>query len=89
MSMIVRHFRLLWTIKQLAGQGQDRYGIAKTLRLPPNVCRTLMAQSGSFSAERLQELYGAALEADLTFKSTNKPPRAILEGLILQLCAGV
>ena len=89
MSMIVRHFRLLWTIKQLAGRGQDRYGVAKALRLPPNVCRTLMAQSGSFSAERLQELYGAALEADLTFKSTNKPPRAILEGLILQLCAGV
>ena len=88
MSMIVRHFRLLWTIKQLVGRGQDRYGIGKTLRLPPNVCRALMAQSGSFSAERLQELYGVAVEADLTFKSTNKPPRAILEGLILQLCAG-
>ena len=89
MSMIVRHFRLLWTVKQLGRQDQDRYRIAKTLRLPPNVCRTLMAQSGTFSAERLQELYGVALEADLTFKSTNKPPRAILEGLVLQLCAGV
>ena len=89
MSMIVRHVRLLWSVKQLASQEQDRYRIAKALRLPPNVCRALMAQSGAFSAERLQELYGAALEADLTFKSTNKPPRAILEGLILQLCAGV
>ena len=89
MSMIVRHFRLLWTIKQLAGQDQDRYRIAKALRLPPNVCRTLIVQSADFSAQRLQELYGAALEADLTFKSTNKPPRAILEGLILKFCAGV
>lgn len=89
MSMIVRHVRLLWSIKQFAAQGQDRYRIAKALRLPPNVCRTLMAQSGAFSAERLQELYGAVLEADLAFKSTNKPPRAILEGLVLQLCAGV
>jgi DNA polymerase-3 subunit delta len=89
MSMIVRHFRLLWTVKQLAGQGQDRYGIAKTLRLPSHVCRTLMEQSRTFSAGRLQELYGAALEADLTFKSTDKPPRAILEGLVLRLCAGV
>lgn len=89
MSMVVRHFRLLWTIKQFVAQGQDRYRIAKALRLPPNVCRTLMAQSGAFSAARLQELYGVALEADLAFKSTNKPPRAILEGLILQLCAGV
>lgn len=89
MSMIVRHFRLLWTVKQLARQDQDRYRIAKTLRLPPNVCRPLMAQSRDFSAGRLQELYGAALEADVAFKSTNKPPRAILEGLVLQLCAGV
>ena len=87
-SMIVRHLRLLWTVKQLVVEGEDGYRIGKTLRLPPRVCRSLIEQSRGFSAERLHELYGAALEADLTFKSTNKPPRAILEGLILQVCAG-
>ena len=87
-SMIVRHLRLLWTVRQLAAEGEDRYRIGKTLRLPPRVCRSLMEQSRGFTTGRLQELYGAALEADLTFKSTNKPPRAILEGLILQVCAG-
>ena len=88
-SMIVRHLRLLWTVRLLDAQGEDRYRIGKRLRLPPRVCSSLIEQSRGFSAGRLQELYGAALEADLTFKSTNKPPRAILEGLILQVCAGV
>ena len=88
-SMIVRHLRLLWTVKQYAARGEDRYQIGKRLRLPPRVCRSLTEQSRGFTAARLQELYGAALEADLTFKSTNKPPRAILEGLILRVCAGV
>ena len=87
-SMIVRHLRLLWTVKQFVGAGEDGYRIGKTLRLPPRVCRSLIEQTRGFTAGRLQELYGAALEADLTFKSTNKPPRAILEGLILQVSAG-
>ena len=88
-SMIVRHLRLLWAVKQYATNGEDRYQIGKKLRLPPRVCRSLAEQSRGFTAQRLHELYGAALEADLTFKSTNKPPRAILEGLVLQVCAGV
>ena len=88
-SMIVRHLRLLWTVRQLAAQGEDRYRIGKRLRLPPRVYNSLIEQGRGFGAGRLQELYGAALEADLTFKSTNKPPRTILEGLILQVCAGV
>ena len=87
-SMIVRHLRLLWTVKQCAVAGEDGYQIGKRLRLPPRVCRSLIEQSRGFTTGRLQELYGAALDADLTFKSTNKPPRAILEGLILQVCAG-
>ena len=88
-SMVVRHLRLLWTVKQLAVQGEDRYRIGKQLRLPPRVANSLIEQSRGFTTERLQDLYGAALEADLTFKSTNKPPRAVLEGLILQVSAGV
>lgn len=88
-SMIVRHLRLLWTVKRLGIEGEDRYRIGKRLRLPPRVCHSLMEQSAGFTAERLEELYGAALEADLTFKTTNKPPRAILEGLTLRICAGV
>ena len=88
-SMVVRHLRLLWTVKQWAARGEDGYRIGTRLRLPPRVSNSLIEQSRGFTADRLQELYGAALEADLTFKSTNKPPRAILEALILQVSAGV
>ena len=86
LSMMVRHVRLLWSVKQL---GQQRHAIphmAKTLGLPIAVCRQLGAQSQHFTVEHLHQLYVAALEADLAFKTSNKPPRAILEELILHVC---
>jgi DNA polymerase-3 subunit delta len=86
-SLMVRHLRLLWSIQQLEQQRQDMSEMAKTLGLPLQVCRRLALQSRRFSLERLGQLYDAALQADLAFKTTNKPPKAILEGFILELCA--
>jgi DNA polymerase-3 subunit delta len=86
-SMIVRHLRLLWSVYQLTQQRQEVAQIAKALGLPLAVCRRFISQSRLFSPERLRQLYSAAIEADLAFKSSNKPPQAILEGVILALCA--
>jgi DNA polymerase III delta subunit len=86
LSMMVRHVRLLWSVKQGVQQRQDAPHIAKTLGLPLAVCRQLSSQSQQFSLEQLRQLYTAALEADLTFKTSNKPPRAILEELVLCVC---
>jgi len=88
-SMIVRHLRLLWSVKVLTQQRQDVGSIAKTLGLPAHVCRQLAAHSRELSIAQLQRLYQVALEADLTFKSTNKPPQAVLERLVLALCSDV
>ncbi len=87
LSMIVRHVRLLWSIKQLTHRRQDMGHMAKTLGLPQHVCRQLITYSRQVSGEQLQRLYSAAIEADLAFKTSNKPPQAILERLILALCA--
>jgi DNA polymerase-3 subunit delta len=86
LSMMVRHVRLLWSVKQLEQQRHDASHMAKTLGLPPAVCRQLVTQSRHFSLEHLRQIYAAALEADVTFKTSNKPPRAILEELILHVC---
>jgi DNA polymerase-3 subunit delta len=86
LSMIVRHVRLLWSVKQLEQQRHNVSHMAKTLGLPLAVCRQLVTQSQHFSLEHLRQLYVAALEADLAFKTSNKPPRAILEELILYVC---
>jgi DNA polymerase-3 subunit delta len=86
LSMMVRHVRLLWSVKQLGQQRHDAAHMAKALGLPLAVCRQLVTQSRHFSWEHLRQLYTAALEADLTFKTSNKSPRAILEELILQVC---
>ncbi len=85
-SMLVRHLRLLWSVQQLLGQRQELGRIAKTLGVPQPVCRRLVTQSRQISTVRLRRLYTTALEADRTFKTSNKPPQAILEGVIFALC---
>jgi DNA polymerase-3 subunit delta len=85
-SMLVRHLRLLWSVRQLLQQSQNDAQMAKTLGLPLPVCRRLANQSRHFPPARLRQLYTAAMAADLAFKTTNTPPYATLEGLILELC---
>ena len=86
LSMMVRHVRLLWSVKQLGQQHHDTAHMAKTLGLPLAVCRQLVTQSQHLSTAHLRQLHAAALEADATFKTSNKPPQAILEELILHVC---
>ena len=86
LSMLVRHLRLLWSIQQLSRQHQDIARMAKTIGVPQAVCRQLATQSRLYSPARLRQLYTAAIEADIAFKTSNKPPQAIFEGLIFALC---
>jgi DNA polymerase-3 subunit delta len=88
-SMMVRHLRLLWSVKALTQQRQDIGRIAKTLGLPAHICRQLVAHSQQMSSAQIQRLYQTAVEADLTFKTSNKPPQAVLERLVLALCSDV
>ncbi|ETX05399.1 MAG: hypothetical protein ETSY2_23170 [Candidatus Entotheonella gemina] len=86
-SMIVRHLRLLWSVKTLTQQRQDAGRIAKTLGLPAHVCRQMISHSRQMSSAQIQRLYQTAVEADLAFKTSNKPPQAVLERLVLALCS--
>ncbi len=86
-SMIVRHLRLLWSVKALTQQRQDTGRIAKTLGLPAHICRQMVAHSRQMSSAQIQRLYQTAVEADLAFKTSNKPPQAVLERLVLALCS--
>ena len=45
LSMMVRHVRLLWSVKQLGQQRHDASHMAKALGLPLAVCRQLVTQS--------------------------------------------
>jgi DNA polymerase III subunit delta len=85
-SMVVRHLRLIWSAKQMASRHPDPSRLAKALGLPRHVCQQLLRHSSQFSTVHLQHLYTVAVDADLTFKTSNKAPQAILESLVLALC---
>jgi DNA polymerase III delta subunit len=79
--------RLLWSAKQMARHHPDAGHLAKALGLPRHVCQQLMRHSNQTSSASLRHLYALAVDADLTFKTSNKAPQAILESLVLALCA--
>jgi len=67
--------------------GMDPGGLARELGVPPFVAQKTLRQAHRFSATHLQRTLEELAAVDLRLKSTALPARALLEGLIFQVCA--
>lgn len=93
--MIVRHFRILIQIKELAEQGESRGSMQKRLKQHPFVIQKSTSQCQNFSQEKLQQTYKKLLEIDTQTKTgqiqiSTKDNRALqlaIEKLILECCS--
>lgn len=68
-SMIVRQFRLLIQVKELADAGERPPSIGKILKLHSFVAGKLFQQSANFSQEQLEQIYRHLLEIDVGVKT--------------------
>jgi DNA polymerase-3 subunit delta len=68
-AMIVRQFRLLIQVKELAEAGQHPPAIGKALRLHPFVAGKLHRQSQHFSLAQLEKIYAHLLQTDVGVKT--------------------
>lgn len=68
-AMIVRQFRLLIQVKELAQAGTQPPGIARVLKIPGFVAAKLYHQSHNFSQTQLDQIYGRLLDFDLQAKT--------------------
>jgi DNA polymerase-3 subunit delta len=68
-AMIVRQFRLLIQIKELAEEGQRPPAIAKSLKLHSFVVGKLYQQSNAFTLEQLERVYEHLLQVDVDVKT--------------------
>jgi DNA polymerase-3 subunit delta len=69
LAMIVRQFRLLIQIKELADEGLDPPSIAQTIKLHPFPTRKLYAQARNFAQEQLEHVHRHLLELDVQIKT--------------------
>ncbi|MFH1890875.1 MAG: DNA polymerase III subunit delta [Candidatus Kuenenbacteria bacterium] len=86
LTMIVRQFRIIIQVKSALAAGlADSRQIAGKLGLHPFVVKKSMPQARLYSIEKLREIYGKLLEADLSLKSSYLSGRAALEKIVIEI----
>ncbi|SFM79181.1 DNA polymerase III subunit delta [Thermodesulforhabdus norvegica] len=87
-SLIARHFRLLWQVKDYVAENYDSRTIARELNLPLFVVEKLRDQSQKFSGKALRRIHAMLYSADRDIKSLGIPPVYLIERVVIEsLCS--
>jgi DNA polymerase-3 subunit delta len=86
LSMIVRQFRILIQVKELAAQGLAVSTIAKRAELHPFVAEKAQRQAMNFSMGQLEVIYARLLDTDLAIKTGRMEDVLALDTLVAALC---
>lgn len=87
-SMIVRQFRLLIQVKELAETGMRGPAISKELKLHSFVAGKVLQQSQSFSLAQLEQIYAHLLDVDVRVKTGKTDMVTALNLLVFGLALG-
>ena len=85
LSMIVRQFRLLLQIKDLAARGKTLDAAREQLKLHPYVAEKTWKQALNFSMPQLHAIYQRLLDTDVAIKTGRSEPVVALDVLIVEL----
>ena len=85
LTMIVRQFRMILQIKDLAARKQTVDVAREQLRLHPFVAQKTWAQAANFSLPQLEAIYYKLLDADLAMKTSRSKPVVALDLLVVEL----
>jgi DNA polymerase-3 subunit delta len=83
--MIVRQFRLLIQMKELAGAGVRPAEAARQLHVPTFVAEKLARQARAFSMPQLEAIYRELLALDVAIKSGEREPEIALDTFVAGL----
>lgn len=84
-ALIVRQFRLLLQMKDLAARGMTVDGAREQLKMHPFVAFKVWKQALNYTLPRLEEIYHKLLETDIAIKTGRSEPVVALDTLIVEL----
>jgi len=87
LSMLVRHFRQLWKIRELIDQGTSRKDLPRQVGVNPYFLDGLLGQYGRFDGNGYRRMFELFLATDLALKSSGAHPEALLEKLLFDIAA--
>jgi DNA polymerase-3 subunit delta len=85
-SMITRHFRQLWKVRDLLDRNTPAGEIGKAAGINPYFLQGIVRQAGNYSAAELGHAFGRLFELDLAMKSGRGRPRVLLEQFFMEFC---
>jgi DNA polymerase III subunit delta len=85
LSMIVRQFRLLLQMKDLAARGKPIAAAREQLKLYPFVAEKTWNQALNFSLPQLEAIYQRLLDTDVSIKTGRSEPVVALDMLVVEL----
>jgi DNA polymerase-3 subunit delta len=87
LSMMTRHFRQMWKIRELAAQKVPQGELPRRVGVSPYFLKGLMQQAGRFDGRQYRQLFELFLATDLALKSSGGQPKMHLEKLVLEVAA--
>jgi DNA polymerase-3 subunit delta len=88
LAMIVRQFRIMIQVKDLAERGVHPNDVPARLGMKPFVARKGLSQAGKFSMPQLEAIHRKLWESDLAIKTGQMEPALALDLLVAGLCGG-
>jgi DNA polymerase-3 subunit delta len=88
LAMIVRQFRIMIQVKDLAKRGVHPSDVPARLGMKPFVARKGLSQAAKFSMRQLEAIHRRLWEADLAIKTGQMEPVLALDLLVARLCGG-
>ncbi|HKJ05069.1 MAG TPA: DNA polymerase III subunit delta [Geopsychrobacteraceae bacterium] len=85
LSLLVRHYRQLWKLRELQVKGKNQKEMASLVGLPPFFVDGMLTQAKRFSSLDFRRAFNLFLETDLAMKSSGANPGSLLEALLLNL----
>jgi DNA polymerase-3 subunit delta len=86
LGMIVRQFRIMIQVKDLAERGVHPRDIPARLGMNPFVARKGLSQAAKFSMDQLEIVYHKLWETDLSIKTGQTEPVLALDLFVAGLC---
>lgn len=89
LSMLARHFRQLWKLREHLDQGTKKADIPRLLGINPYFLDGLLAQARSFTPAQGRKIFEMMLGVDLALKSSGAHGGVLLERLILNIVGDI
>lgn len=83
LGLLIRHFRILWQIKEMDENGVAMLEMSKVTKIKPLFLKNYLQQIKNFSYDELKDVFRRILQTDTQIKTGITEPRTALESLLV------